>query len=71
MAKSMPEIIREAMRRDGRTRYRLAKDSGVDQAVLGRFIKGERDLNLRTADKVCKALGLKLVKERRRHGKGL
>ena len=60
--KTMPDLIRAAIRRDGRTIYRLSKDSGVNQAVLGRFMRGERDLNLRTADKVCRALGLQLVK---------
>lgn len=56
----MPDVIREAIQRDGRTPYRLSLDSGVAQAVLSRFIRNERDLNLRTADRLCKALGLEL-----------
>ena len=62
MSKTLADTIREAIKADGRTRYRLSKDSGVNQAVLGRFVHGERDLNLATADRVCRALGLKLVK---------
>lgn len=62
-SKTLPDIIRNAVKRDGRTLYRLALDSGVNKAVLGRFMRGERDMNLRTADKVCRALGLKLKKE--------
>jgi len=60
MAKSFPDIIRGAIRKDGRTIYRLAIDSGVNQGVLGRFMRNERDMNLRTAEKVCRALGLEL-----------
>ena len=63
-SRSMPDIIRSAVRRDGRSVYRLALDSGVNQGVLGRFMRGERDMKLRTADKVCRALGLKLTKGR-------
>jgi hypothetical protein len=65
-AKTMPDTIREAIRRDGRTVYRLSIDSAVAQAVLWRFIRGERDLNLRTASRVCEALGLVLTKRKGR-----
>ncbi len=56
----MPELIREAIRQDGRSMYQLWQDSGVNSAVLLRFMAGERDMNLRTADKVCQVLGLEL-----------
>jgi DNA-binding phage protein len=59
-SKSLSDVIRETIERDGRTIYRLSLDSGVNQAVLGRFVRGERDMNLRTADRVCRALGLEL-----------
>jgi hypothetical protein len=57
---SLPNLIRKAIAQDGRTIYRLSLDCGVSQAVLGRFVRGERDMNLRTASKVCDALGLGL-----------
>ncbi len=59
-SKSFPNVIRDRIRKDGRTIYRLALDCEVNQAVLGRFMRGERDMNLRTAEKVCRALGLEL-----------
>ena len=59
-ARTLPDIIRKAIVKDRRTVYRLSLDSGVSQAVLGRFMRGERDMNLRTADKVCRAIGLTL-----------
>jgi len=66
---SFPDIIRAAVRRDGRTLYRLEKDSGVDVAVLQRFMKGERGLNLRTAEKICRAVGLELLPSKPRKGR--
>ena len=50
-----------------RTLYRIAKDSGVDYAVLHRFLSGERvTLRLETADRIADYLGLKLKQDRRR-----
>lgn len=64
-SKAMPDVIREAIRRDGRSLYRLEIDTGVAAAVLSRFMRGERDVNLRTADRLCKALGLELRQSQR------
>jgi len=44
--------------------YALAKRSGVDKGQLSRFMAGERDFQLTTADKLCKALGLELRKNK-------
>ena len=52
--------LREAIRRDGRTAYRLAADSGVDKGALSRFLAGKRDMTLATADRLCRVLGLVL-----------
>lgn len=68
-SKTLADTIRETIDRDGRSIYRLSLDTGVNQGVLGRFVRGERDLRLETADKVCKALGLEL-KTARRKAKG-
>ena len=45
------------------------KDTGVDVAVLQRFMSGERGLNLRTAEKVCRAVGLELRPVAKRKGR--
>lgn len=65
MKVDLAETIRRAMERDGRTLYRLAKDSGVNSAILGRFIRGERDLRLETASKLCAILVLELRPKRK------
>ena len=65
-SKSISETLRDALRGDGRTMYRLSKDANVDAAVLSRFLSGERDVSLRVMDRLCRALGLELRPTRRR-----
>jgi len=61
----LAESLRAAIQADDRTPYRLAKESGVSAAMLSRFIRGERDLTLTTAGKLCAVLGLKLPPTRK------
>jgi len=53
--------IRLAIKRSGLTIYQLAKDSGVSQPVLSRFINGKRGITLATASRLTETLGLDLV----------
>ena len=53
-------LIRRSIRADGRSLYRLAKDTGIAVSVLQRFMSGERGLNLATAEKICRVVGLDL-----------
>ena len=52
--------LRRAIKDSGLTIYRLAKDSGVSQAVLSRFVNGKRGITLTTASKLAKKLNLEL-----------
>ena len=54
------KVVRDAIRKDGRSLYRLAADSGLSVAIVQRFASGERDIRLATATKLCKALKLEL-----------
>ncbi len=54
------ETIRRCIKADGRSLYRLAIDTGISVAILQRFMSGERGITLKTADKLCKVLGLEL-----------
>lgn len=45
------------------SRYRVAQLSGISEAVLSRFANGQTDLTLANADKLCAALGLRVVLE--------
>lgn len=55
--------IRLAIQTDPQRRsiYRIAADAGVSKAALGKFVKGEKDLNGATLDKLAAALGLELT----------
>ena len=66
MGKTLSEQLRDAIRRDGRSLYALAQDSGVDRGVLVRFMNADREPTLPTADRICRALGLELRPVRRR-----
>lgn len=59
---TLPETLRQAIVSSELSQYRIAKESGVSAGVLSRFVNGERDLKLDTADKICKVLGFSLTK---------
>jgi DNA-binding Xre family transcriptional regulator len=61
--------LKGALNGSGMTVYRLSRESGVDKAVLYRFLSGERrTLTLATVDRLCKCLGLELKSGRRGQG---
>ena len=62
--KTVADTIRSEIKASGLTLYRIGKDADVDVAVLWRFMQDERTITLRTADRVCRALGLRLTKGR-------
>ena len=49
------------MKRSTKTSYQLAKEAGVSQIMVSRFLSGKRDIRLATADRLAHVLGLKLV----------
>jgi len=59
------ESIAQAIETCGKSRYRIHKDTGIDQAVLCRIVNGGR-CNLETAEQLCEYLDLEL---RPRHKK--
>ena len=56
----LPAKLRTAIRNSGKTVYRVAQESGVSHPVILRFLSGERDIRLATAEKLAAALGLTL-----------
>jgi transcriptional regulator with XRE-family HTH domain len=57
---TLPEKLKTAIRKSGKTVYRVAVESGVAHPVILRFLSGERDIRLETAEKLAAALGLAL-----------
>ena len=70
------EQIREAIRTSGITRYRLWIETGLDQALLARFMLGKSGLSVESIEKLVDVLGLEIIvqpkttkKRKVRHGK--
>ena len=57
---SLPDRLRTAIKTSGKTIYRIAQESGVAHPIILRFLSGERDIRLETAEKLAATLGLKL-----------
>jgi hypothetical protein len=59
---NMTEVLKAAIEESGLTRYRISVDTGIDQAALMRFMRGETSLRLDKADVLAEYLGLELTK---------
>jgi transcriptional regulator with XRE-family HTH domain len=58
--KTLADQLRQAMIDSGKTQYRIAKDTGISQPLVTRFINGNCGVSLETADKLLEYLGLEL-----------
>ena len=54
----------------GKTRYWIAKETGVDAAVLCRFIQGKQGLSMGSLDRIADVIGLRVIVERQGKKKG-
>lgn len=54
------KTLRSAIKNSKKSVYQIAKDAGVAHPVILRFISGERDIRLATADKLAAALGMEV-----------
>jgi hypothetical protein len=57
----LSQALRDALRASDKSMYQIAQEAGVSQIVMSRFLSGERDIRMATADKLAEALGLKLA----------
>ena len=55
---ALPDGLRQALTNSGKTSYQLMAETGVNHGVILRFMKGERDIRLETAEKLAAAVGL-------------
>lgn len=58
------DVLAHAIRDSGLSLRELSRQAGIHSPSLVRFLRGERGLNLETADRVAKLLGLRLVQGR-------
>ena len=57
---SLSEGLKRSIQASDLTVYEIAKRAGVSQIVISRFLSGERDIRMATADKLAEVLDLKL-----------
>ena len=62
--KDFGDKLRKAAKRSKRSGYDLAKCTGLSEATLSRFMRGEQSLRLDRADKLAAYFGLMLRKDR-------
>jgi hypothetical protein len=59
------EAIRQAIENCGKTRYRIYKDTGIEQSVLCK-IMGGRTCSMDTAERLWEYLGLEVKPQRKK-----
>jgi transcriptional regulator with XRE-family HTH domain len=63
--KKISDQIRIAIDDSGLSRYRIAKDTELDQSALGKFYNGERGLSMESLDRIGVYLGLRIEVDRK------
>jgi hypothetical protein len=63
---SIAQLLQDAIRDAGESRYSISKRTGISQATLCRVLAGERGMRLEMIDKLMDGLGLELVVRPRR-----
>jgi len=62
--------MRDAIEASGKTRYRIAQESGIAESMLSRLMSGERGLSIDALETLADYLGLEIVMRPRRRRKG-
>ena len=57
----MGNRLREVLKREGVTAYRLWKDLGIDQGEMSRFFHGKQNISLEMLEQIADYLGYDLV----------
>lgn len=57
-AGAISDALRGAIQASSKSVYQICKEAGISQIVVSRFLSGERDIRLATADRLAKALGI-------------
>lgn len=63
--KTMTDQIRKAIDDCGQTRYRIAKETGINESQLAGFYNGTRGISLEALDRLGSYLGLRIVMDQK------
>lgn len=69
MAKILDDL-RAAIEASGRSRYRIARDTGIAESALSRFMSGERGLSIESVEQLADYLGLEIMVRHKSGRKG-
>jgi transcriptional regulator with XRE-family HTH domain len=58
---NVSETLRRAIEQCGMSRYEIAKETGIAQSMLSRFVTARRGLSLDAVDRLAAFLKLELV----------
>ena len=61
--------IRKAIQKNAKSRYRIAKETGLSEALLCLFMKGYRNLRLENLEAVADCIGYKITIRPKKRGK--
>jgi transcriptional regulator with XRE-family HTH domain len=64
------ELLQKAIQESGKSLDELEKRAGIGSGSLSRFMRGARMISLPSAEKVCRALGLRVALEAPRRKPG-
>jgi transcriptional regulator with XRE-family HTH domain len=72
MMMTFADQVRRAIRDSGLNQNQVATATGLTRGALSRFMAGNRDMNLRTLDKIAPVIGVQplIVKRPKRKPKG-
>ena len=60
----LAQTLRSAIDASGKSRYKLAEETGVPEGRINTFMRG-KDLRLKNAGKLMAALGLEVTRKKR------
>ena len=61
---SISETIRKAILTADVSRYRIARETGIEEAALSRFVNRKRGLSMEALDQLADYFGFRLVKSK-------
>ena len=62
----MTDQIKQAIDNSGLTRYRIAKDTGIDESTLAKFYNGHRGLSMDVLDRLGEYLLVDYIARKRK-----
>jgi plasmid maintenance system antidote protein VapI len=69
MINMLNEILKKAINSCGKNRNRISIDTGIDPAILCKFINGKRGIKADTADKLLQYFGYEITKKKTKRAK--